>query len=78
LASQRSSHEQWHGEDDEATWGEALRGDVLVGHQHVGRLEAAVADLFRVGMLNGLADRQEQLQPLARRQAVLVTVLGFT
>ena len=33
--------------------------------QHVGRLDVAVDDAFLVGVLDRLADRDEQLQPLA-------------
>ena len=42
----------------------------------VGRLDVAVDDPLLVGVLDRLADRHEQLQPLARRQVVVVTVLG--
>jgi hypothetical protein len=37
---------------------------------------SAVDDSLLMGMLNRLADRDEQLQPLAWRQVVIVTVLG--
>ena len=36
--------------------------------QHVGRLDVAVDDPLLVRVLHGLADRDEQLEPLARRQ----------
>ena len=36
------------------------------------RLEVAVDDAFLVGVLHRLADRDEQLQPLAGRELVLV------
>ena len=45
-------------------------------HQHVGRLDVAVDDAFLMGVLDGLADRHEQLQPLPRRQLVVVAELG--
>jgi hypothetical protein len=35
-----------------------------------------VNDPLLVGVLDRLADRHEQLQPLARRQVVVVAVLG--
>ena len=38
---------------------------VVQRHQHVGRLDVAVDDPLLVGVLHGLADRDEQLQPLA-------------
>jgi hypothetical protein len=49
---------------------------VVEGDHDVGRLDVAVNDPFLVGVLDRLADRHEQLQPLARRQAVVVAVLG--
>ena len=42
----------------------------------VGRLDVAVDDPLLVGVLDRLADRHEQLQPLPRRQVVVVAVLG--
>jgi hypothetical protein len=42
----------------------------------VGRLDVAVNDALLVGVLDRLADRHKQLQPLARRQAVVVAVPG--
>ena len=41
---------------------------VVLGHQDVRRLEVAVDDALLMGMLDGLADRHEQFQPLAERQ----------
>ena len=35
--------------------------------QHVRRLDVAMNDALLVGVLDGLADRDEQLQPLSRR-----------
>ena len=42
---------------------------VVQGDQHVGRLEVAVDDPLLVGVLDRLADRDEQLQPLAAASA---------
>ena len=42
----------------------------------VGRLDVAVDDALLVGVLDRLADRHEQFQPLARRQVVVVAVFG--
>ena len=39
---------------------------VVQRDQHVGGLEVAVDDPLLVRVLHGLADRDEQLQPLAR------------
>src|SRR5262245_54745575 len=47
---------------------------VLNGHQHVGRLEVPVDDPFLMGVLNRLADRDEQFQPLAGREIGLVAI----
>ena len=49
---------------------------VVQRDQHVRRLEVAVNDPFLMGVLHGLADRHEQFQPLARRELMLVAVLG--
>ena len=49
---------------------------VVERDHHVGRLDVAVDDPLLVGVLDRLADRHEQLQPLARRQVVVVAVLG--
>ena len=46
------------------------RPAVVQRDQHVGRLEVAVDDPLLMGVLHRLADRDEQLQPLARREAV--------
>ena len=35
-----------------------------IGDQHVGGLDVAVDDAFLMGVLHGLADGDEQLQPL--------------
>ena len=42
---------------------------VVQRDQDVGRLEVAVDDPLLVGVLDRLADGDEQLQPLARREA---------
>jgi hypothetical protein len=39
-------------------------------------LSVAMDEAFLVGMLDSLADRPEQLQPLPDRQAVLIAVIG--
>ena len=39
---------------------------VVQGDQHVGRLEVAVDDALLMGVLDRLADRDEQFQPLPR------------
>ena len=44
---------------------------VVQRDQDVGRLEVAVDDPLLVGVLHRLADRDEQLQPLARSRAGL-------
>ena len=44
------------------------RRAVVQRHQDVRRLEVAVDDALLVGVLHGLADLDEQLQPLAERQ----------
>ena len=49
---------------------------VVQRDQDVGRLEVAVDDALLMGVLHRLADRHEQLQPLPRRQVVLVAELG--
>jgi hypothetical protein len=48
---------------------------VVHRHEHVGRFDVAVDDPLLVGVLDGLADRHEQLQPLARRQPAVVAKL---
>jgi hypothetical protein len=45
-------------------------------HEHVRRLEVAVDDALGVGVLDGAADLDEQLEAVARRQAVAVAVVG--
>ncbi len=37
---------------------------VVFGHQHIGRLEVAMDDSLLMGVLNRLADRHKQFQPL--------------
>ncbi len=49
---------------------------VIEGDQHVGGLEVAVDDALLMRVLHRLADRDEQLQPLPRREVVLVAVAG--
>ena len=44
------------------------RPAVVEGDQHIGRLEVAMDDPLLVGVLDRLADRDEQLQPLAGRE----------
>jgi hypothetical protein len=48
----------------------------LERHQHIRRFEVAVDDRLLVRVLDTLADALEQLQPLARGQAILVTEMG--
>ncbi len=45
-------------------------------HQHVGGLDVAVDDPLLMGVLDCLADRHEQLEPLARAELSVVAVLG--
>ncbi len=52
------------------------RRAVLERHQHVRRLDVAVDDPFLMGMLDSLADVDEQLQSLFGGQLVLVAELG--
>ena len=40
------------------------------------RLQIAVDDAFLMGVLDGLADRHEQRQPLGDAQAGVVAILG--
>ena len=49
---------------------------VIEGDQHVGGLEVAVDDALLMRVLHRLADRDEQFQPLPRREVVLVAVAG--
>ena len=49
---------------------------VDLGDQDVGRLEVAVEDRLLVGMVHRVADRHEQLEPLAQAQPVAVAVVG--
>ena len=49
---------------------------VVQRDQHVGRLDVAMDDALLMGVLDRLADGDEQFQPLPRRQVVLVAVLG--
>ena len=44
--------------------------------QNVRGLQVPVDDAFLMGVLDGLADLAEQLQPLIRRESVAVTVIG--
>ncbi len=54
-----------------------LRHGRIVVHRdhHVARLDVAVDDPLLMGVLDGLANRPKQLQPLPCRQVVLVAVL---
>ena len=52
------------------------RPAVHLRHQHVAWLEVAVDDPLLVGVLDRLADRDEQLQPGLHREPLLVAVLG--
>ena len=45
------------------------------GDQDVRRLQVAVDDPLAVGVLHGLADREEQVQPLAGRELLLIAVV---
>ena len=49
---------------------------VVQRHQHVRRLDVAVNDPLLMGVLDRLADRDEQLEPFAGRELVAVAVLG--
>ena len=49
---------------------------VVERHQHVRRLDVAVDDPLLMGVLDRLADGDEQLQPLLRREVIAVAVLG--
>ena len=49
---------------------------VDLGDQHVARLQVAVDDPLLVGVLHGLADRDEQLQPGPHREPLPVAVVG--
>ncbi len=51
-------------------------GAVVLRHQNVGGFEVAVDDALVVGVLNGLANRNEQLQALAGGKLLLVAVVG--
>ena len=51
------------------------RQSVLLGHQHVGRLEVAVQDRLLVRVLHAVTDLTKQIQALAHRQPLLVAVL---
>ena len=55
----------WHAEVDHL----GHRLAVVQRHQHVGGLDVAVDDPLLVGVLDRLADRDEQLEPLPRREA---------
>jgi len=48
----------------------------MQGDQDVGGLEVAVDDPFLMGVLDGLADQDEQIKSLARREVGLIAVLG--
>jgi hypothetical protein len=50
------------------------RPAIVLGDQHVGGLNVAVDDALVVRVLDRLADRHKQLQPLPRRQLVRVAV----
>ena len=52
------------------------RAAVLDGHEHVRRLEVAMDDALLVGVLDGLADRDEQREPFAGGQPVAIAVVG--
>jgi len=44
--------------------------------EHVGRFDVAVDDPLLVRVVNRLTNLCEQVQPVARRQSVLITKLG--
>ena len=49
---------------------------VVAGHQHVRRLQIAMDDPLLVRVLHRVADRDEELQPLAQGQVVGIAILG--
>jgi hypothetical protein len=52
------------------------RPAVADGDEDAEGLHVAVDDAFHVGVLEGMAHRDEQLQPLPHRQLGLVAILG--
>lgn len=55
--------------NDLGDWGPVVKRD-----QHVGRLDVAMDDPLVVGVVDGLADVGEEIQPLARAEVIGVTV----
>ena len=49
---------------------------LVAGHQHVRGFEIAVKETLLMGVLHGLADGNEQLQPLPWRQLLFVAIAG--
>ena len=49
---------------------------VVIGHQHVGRLQIAVDDSLLMGMLDCGADGEKQVESLLGAQLVLVAIAG--
>ena len=52
------------------------RPTVVLGDQHIRRLDIAVDDALLMSVLDGMADRQEQFQSFAGIQAIFVAVAG--
>ena len=49
---------------------------IVERHQHIRRFQIAMNDPLLMGVLHRLADLHEQLQPIPRRQAMLVAIPG--
>src|SRR5262249_14745799 len=49
---------------------------IVQTYQNIGRFQIAMNDALLMSVLNGLTDRNEQLQALAYRQVIVVAVLG--
>src|SRR5262249_43680551 len=49
---------------------------VVLGHEDIRRLDVAMDDAFLMGVLDGMTDSTNELQPLAQGQMLLVAVIG--